>query len=106
MPAQRIGPGKVVKFNTVTNQTTQSSVISLGYQRDAAARGRDEVTVQVDATGDASVDIQVRLDSTLAWQDVETGITAPGGVYRIGMGLEIRLDVTATVGTATGAVMF
>jgi hypothetical protein len=93
----------VKSFNTITSATTTSAI---GIDSNPATNGRDEIAVQVEITGTATVAIQARLSDTLSWVSVQTSITA-NGIYRIGMCDAVRLSCTAyTSGNVTGAVLY
>lgn len=72
----------------------QTPALDLSGMRLAARHGRPEASVQVTVTGTATVDIEARLDSTLPWAKIETGITA-NKIVRVGNVAEVRLNVTA-----------
>lgn len=91
-------------FAAITTNTT-GAAINLDGQRAAIRHGRDEATVQIDITGTATVAVQARIEATLGWATVDSGITA-SKIVRIGRVVEVRLVTTGvSAGTVTGGVL-
>lgn len=88
--------------NAFVGITGAGQTAALSISTDAA-RGRDEITVQVEITGTVSVDIECRLSSAYSWVKVQTGITA-NSIVRIGDCGEVRLNNTAGSGTTGGGI--
>jgi hypothetical protein len=91
-------------FDTLSG-VGQTTAVELSGMAKAARLGRQEASVQVVLTGAAIVDIEARVDASLAWAKVETGITE-NKIVRIGHVDAVRLNVTSrTSGTIGGGVL-
>lgn len=96
--------GYFIPFASLSSATTTAAV-DLTSQQVSAKAGRDESSVQVDISGTATVDIEAKLNSSLGWAKIETGITS-SKIVRIGTAYQIRLNCTSyTSGTVSGGVL-
>lgn len=93
--------GTYIAFGNLTANGSNTPIV-LGDQIVGTLKGDTESSVQVVGTvwGATRVDIEARLDSTLAWAVVEEDIAA-NKIVRIGVAQAVRLTVKSYGGSGT-----